>query len=182
MLFMLFGLLTMLFTFAVLAMNLAMLSFLPFVMLAAASFTASILLVVLDAFIPYSTKIFLGRLLNKDFIFLINPAKRLIIHTAKVDDNILWLNKRVAYLISSPDDAVSFGARKAFIAYTGLGYTLNPRALAELQMLRYKDEETQRSVYEQLLAEFSELRMKAYGMEEMKDVEGEKPLARQERR
>jgi len=200
MFFMLLGILTMMFTLAVLAMNPVLLNLMPAVMLAMASFTASILLVILDAFIPYSTRIFLGRLLNKDFIFLINPAKRLVIHTAKVDDNILWLKKNVAYLISNPDDAVSFGARKAFIAYSGIGYTLNPRTLAELQMLRYRDEETRNKVYEYLLTKFNELRMKSYGMVEEREeeeegerrrrktregekhVEEEKPVARQERR
>jgi hypothetical protein len=170
MLFLLLGFLIMIFTFAVLAMNPLLLNFMPAVMLAVASFIASILLILFDAFIPYATKIFLGRLLNKDFLFLISPAKRLFIQTAKIDDNVLWVNKKLAYLISSPDDAISFAARKAFIAYTGLGYTLNPRALAEFSMLRYKDKETQKKAYEFMIAKFEELRKKFYGIEEKEEV------------
>jgi len=160
------GIIAVFVSFAIIAMNPQLMLHTPALLLFMIAASVSLLLLMVDAFVPFATKVFLGRILNKDFLLVITPAKRLHIYAGKLDDNLIWLKDKLAYLISSPDDSFSFAGRKAFLAYSGTAYTLNPRALAELAMLKYKTPEEKMKVYNEMLKKFDEIYGKLRGVGE----------------
>jgi hypothetical protein len=175
MLFMFLGILGLFGSFIIMGMNPPMLYFQPALLLFAVSLAMSILLIFLDATVPFISTVFFGKLSGKDFLFVVSAAKRISIRAGKLDGDILWLKKnRVAYLISHPDDWLSFAGRRAAIATTLSAFTIHPRALVDVFCERFKPEEAEK-VKQEILQRFHEIYARAEGEYEEKEViEGER--------
>ncbi|TDA25002.1 MAG: hypothetical protein DSO01_08660 [Archaeoglobi archaeon] len=175
MLFMLLGILGLIGSFIIVGMNPSMLYFQPALLLFIVSLAMSILLIFLDATVPFISTVFFGKLFGKDFLFVVSAAKRINIWSGKLDGDILWIKKnRVAYLISHPDDWLSFAGRRAAIATTLSAFTIHPRALVDVFCARFKPEEAEK-VKQEILQRFHEIYTRTEGEYEEKEVgEGEK--------
>jgi len=161
MLFMLLGILGLFGSFIIMGMNPSMLYFQPALLLFIVSLLMSILLIFLDATVPFISTVFFGKLFGKDFLFVVSAAKRINIWSGKLDGDILWLKKnRVAYLISHPDDWLSFAGRRAAIATTLSAFTIHPRALVDVFCARFKPEEAEK-VKQEILHRFHEIHTRA---------------------
>ena len=174
MLFMLLGILGLFGSFIIMGMNPSMLYFQPALLLFIVSLAMSLLLIFIDAVVPFISTVFFGKLLGKDFLFVISAAKRINIWSGKLDGDILWLKKnRAAYLISHPDDWLSFAGRRAAIATTLSAFTIHPRVLVDVFCARFKPGEAEK-VKQEILQRFHEIHARAEGEYEEEVKEGEK--------
>jgi hypothetical protein len=174
MLFMLLGVLGLFGSFIIVGMNPSMLYFQPTLLLFAVALAMSLFLIFIDAVVPFISTVFFGKLFNKDFLFVVSAAKRVNIWAGKLDGDILWLKKnRAAYLISHPDDWLSFAGRRAAIATTLSAFTIHPRALVDVFCARFKPEEAEK-VKQEILQRFHEIYARMEGEYEEEVKEGEK--------
>ena len=173
MLFMLLGILGLFGSFIIVGMNPSMLYFQPTLLLFIVALAMSLLLIFIDVTVPFVSTIFFGKLFGKDFLFLVSAAKRISIRAGKLDGDILWLKKnRAAYLISHPDDWLSFAGRRAAIATTLSAFTIHPRALVDVFCARFKPEEAEK-IKQEILQRFHETYARAEGEYEEQEVKGD---------
>lgn len=170
MLFMLLGILGLFGSFIIMGMNPSMLYFQPALVLFVVSLAMSLLLIFVDVTVPFISTVFFGKLFGKDFLFVVSAAKRINIWSGKLDGDILWLKKhRAAYLISHPDDWLSFAGRRAAIATTLSAFTIHPRVLVDVFCARFRPEEAEK-VKREILQRFHEIYARTEGEYEEEEV------------
>lgn len=84
---------------------------------------------------PTALKLFEAKLRKKTLLLVWFEDGTIKPLTGKFESGWIWLRKRLGYLVSSNDDRAFLDGVPTFLAYRGVGKTINPKAMADITLL-----------------------------------------------
>ena len=84
---------------------------------------------------PSAVKIFEAKLRKKTLLLVWFENGIVKALTGNFESGWIWLRKRLGYLVSSPEDRGFIDGVPVFLAYRGVGKTLNPKVFADITLL-----------------------------------------------
>ncbi len=84
---------------------------------------------------PSAVKIFEAKLRKRTLLLVWFENGIVKALTGNFESGWIWLRKRLGYLVSSPEDKGFIDGVPVFLAYRGVGKTLNPKVFADVTLL-----------------------------------------------
>ena len=84
---------------------------------------------------PSAISIFEAKLKKKTLLLIWFETGTIKALTGNFESGWIWLRKRLGYLVSSNEDRGFLDGVPTFLAYRGVGKTLNPKAMADITLL-----------------------------------------------
>ncbi|RLI80919.1 hypothetical protein DRP04_07210 [Archaeoglobales archaeon] len=84
---------------------------------------------------PSAISIFEAKLKKKTLLLIWFETGTIKALTGNFESGWIWVRKRLGYLVSSNEDRGFLDGVPTFLAYRGVGKTLNPKAMADITLL-----------------------------------------------
>jgi len=84
---------------------------------------------------PTALKLFEAKLKKRTLLLIWFEDGTIRPLIGKFESGWIWLRKRLGYLVSSNDDRAFLDGVPTFLAYRGVGKTINPKAMADITLL-----------------------------------------------
>lgn len=90
---------------------------------------------------PSAFKFAAAKLKKKDVILMFQENRKIIPLIGKFESGWVWLRQGLGFVVSSPDDVGYLDGVPTYVAYRGLGYTMNTKVLASLKLMSSEEKE-----------------------------------------
>jgi len=96
---------------------------------------ATAMLVLMRLLSPTAFKLISAKLRRADLLLTFTENRKWVPLVGRFESGWVWIRDRLGFIVSSPDDVGYLDGVPTYVCFRGLGKTLNPKAVVDLQIL-----------------------------------------------
>lgn len=100
-----------------------------------AGIVASAMLILMRLLSPTAFKLISAKLRKADLLLVFSENRKWIPLVGRFESGWVWIRDRLGFIVSSPDDVGYLDGVPTYVCFRGVGKTLNPKAVVDLQIL-----------------------------------------------